>query len=289
MDIDRVRYFHVFAETGSLVKASAILFISQPALSKALKLLESEVGIALLEPEGRGLRLTEAGKHFQNTTAPLLKNWLEIPKSLQDFKTWTPTRLGSCEIFTTYFLSRLNEFTTLDSLEVHEYGPGHLEEAIAEARVDIGITYAPIPKSGIEFSEITKIRMGVFGLVDHFKEQEFPSLPFVVPLSTTKGAPSRIMGHDGWPDHLYDRNIKFRVSMMESAMQLCRKGLCVAYLPDFVVQLHNEDVLAKRKLVEFKSPLLKKNQLQSVFIIQRKNASKSTLYRQIEKSLRSLS
>lgn len=35
MDIDRVRYFTVFAETGSVVKASEILHISQPALSIA--------------------------------------------------------------------------------------------------------------------------------------------------------------------------------------------------------------------------------------------------------------
>ncbi len=54
MDIDRVRYFNVFAETGSLVKASEILHISQPALSKALRLLAVEVGAKLLESDGRG-------------------------------------------------------------------------------------------------------------------------------------------------------------------------------------------------------------------------------------------
>jgi DNA-binding transcriptional LysR family regulator len=288
MDIDRVRYFHVFAQTGSLVSASSILYISQPALSKALKQLEAEVGIALIEPEGRGLRLTEAGKQFQHETAPLLEQWMNIPNTLKNLKTWTPTRLGSFEVFTTYFLGHLTKFVTLDNLEVHEYGPGHLEEAIANGTVDIGITYLPIPKPGIEFVEITKVKMGVFGL-EHFKQMEFSELPFAIPLSPAEGTPTKVMGLDGWPDHIHERKVKYKVAMMESAMELCRKGQCVAYLPEFVVHLHNEDLLAKKRLVEIKSPLAKKDQLQSVFLIQRKGAIETTLYRQVAKAIRALS
>jgi DNA-binding transcriptional LysR family regulator len=60
MNMDRVRYFCVVANCGSLVKALEILRISQPALSKAVRVLEEEVGLKLLEREGRRLRLTEA-------------------------------------------------------------------------------------------------------------------------------------------------------------------------------------------------------------------------------------
>ena len=201
----------------------------------------------------------------------------------------TPTRLGSFEVFTTYFLGYLTQFITLDQLDVHEYGPGHLENALSEGHVDIGITYLPIPKSGIEFTEITKIKMGVFGLSDQFKNIEFNQLPFVVPLSPLEGTPSKVVGLDGWPDHIYERNVKFKVTMMESAMELCRKGQCVAYLPEFVVDLHNQDVIAKRKLIEIKSPLSKKDQLQSVFIVKRKSSVETTLYRHIAKCIRSLS
>ena len=80
MDIDRVRYFNTFAETGSLVRASEILHVSQPALSKALKTLEGEVGLRLLESDGRGLKLTEAGKRFRDETRPLLTEWINVSK-----------------------------------------------------------------------------------------------------------------------------------------------------------------------------------------------------------------
>lgn len=288
MDIDRVRYFHVFAETGSLVRASEILHISQPALSKALRLLATEVGLELIEPDGRGLKLTVAGKNFHKETGALLRQWMDLPKKLQLAETWTPTRIGSFEVFTTYFLGHLVDFVELDSLEIHEFGPGRLEQAISEDRVDIGITYVPVPKAGVNFTEVTKIRMGLFSRGDAFKNKDFADLPFVTPLLPAGGTPSRVIGLDGWPDHRFERKVKYRVTVMESALELCRKGLCVAYLPEFVVHLHNEHMKPEFRLHEIKSPIPQKDRLQSVFLIDRKGSQETTLHRQIAKCLRSL-
>jgi DNA-binding transcriptional LysR family regulator len=288
MDIDRVRYFNVFAETGSLVKASEVLHISQPALSKALRLLESETGLKLLEAEGRGLRLTADGQRFRAATGKMLRDWLSIPKHLRDQTNWNPTKLGSFEVFTTYFLSHLVEHVGLEALEIHEFGPGRLEEAIAAGTADIGITYVPVPTAGVEFTEVTRVKMGVFGVQDKFAEMEFKDLPFVIPLHPAEGTPSKVIGLDGWPDHRFERLVKFRVTMMESALELCRKGHAVAYLPEFVVQMHNEDLLAPRRLSQFECPISQKDRQQSVFLVQRKASGESKLFRQIAKCLRSL-
>lgn len=289
MDIDRVRYFHVFAETGSLVKASEVLHISQPALSKALRLLEQEVGAQLLESEGRGLRLTSAGVRFKHSTAQLLDQWMKVPENLLRGEEGVfPTRIGSFEVFTTHFLAHLTKHVELGSLELQEYSPGKLEEAIAADHVDIGITYAPIPKAGVEFIEVTKIKMGIFGL-KKFKDVELAELPFVVPLLPTEGTPSKVQGLDGWPDHKFKRQVQYRVAMMESAIELCRQGLCVAYLPEFVVQLHNHQVLPEYRLIEHESPLPQKDRKQSVFLVQRQHSKEQTLHRQIAKCLRTLS
>lgn len=288
MDIDRVRYFHVFADTGSLVRASEVLNISQPALSKALRLLATEVGLELIEPDGRGLKLTPAGKSFQKETAALLRQWLDLPKKLQMEETWTPTRIGSFEVFTTYFLGHLVDYVELDSLEIHEFGPGRLEQALTDDRIDIGITYVPVPKAGVDFMEVTKIKMGLFSRGDVFKNLEFSELPFVTPLLPAGGTPSKVMGLDGWPDHLFERKVKYRVTVMESAMELCRKGLCVAYLPEFVVHLHNEHAKAEYRLHEIKSPIPQKDRMQSVYLVDRKGSQETALHRQIAKCLRSL-
>jgi DNA-binding transcriptional LysR family regulator len=287
MDIDRIRYFHVFAETGSLVKASEILHISQPALSKALRLLEHEVGSQLLEADGRGLKLTRAGLALRKETQGLLTQWLQVANKIKQSEASSPTKIGTFEVFSTHFLRILTTFAEVSDLELHEYGPGKLEEAVVEGIVDIGITYMPIPKAGIDFIEVAKVRMGAYG-VKRYTEHAFSELPFVVPLSPVRGAPSKIVGLDGWPDHKFARKINYRVTMMESALELCRQGRCIAYLPNFIVEIHNQTVLAKFQLHELDIPVNAKDREQSVFLIQRSSTTESKLFRQIAKSVRTL-
>lgn len=61
MDLTRLRYFAAVAETGSFSRAAAALHLTQPSLSRQVKLLEAELGQALLERHGRGVVPTEAG------------------------------------------------------------------------------------------------------------------------------------------------------------------------------------------------------------------------------------
>lgn len=287
MDIDRVRYFNIFADTGSLVKASEILHISQPALSKAIKVLESEVGLQLVEADGRGLKLTQAGQRLREESSALLAHWLDLPKKIHEQEKWQPTRIASFEVFTTYFLGHLSDFLALENLEIHEFTPGQMERAVSEGKADIGITYLPIPQLGVEFLEVGNIKMGVFGL-EKFSKEEFKSLPFVIPILPREGTPSRVIGLDGWPDHKIERKVKFKVTMMESALELCRRGLAVAYLPEFVAYLHNRNVLKNFRLKELETPITQRERLQSVHLISPKGATETELHRKIAKCIRAL-
>lgn len=62
MNLHYLRVFCEVAETGSVTRAAERLHISQPAVSHQIKRLEEELGIALLEPHGRGIRLTPTGE-----------------------------------------------------------------------------------------------------------------------------------------------------------------------------------------------------------------------------------
>ncbi|WP_346699005.1 LysR family transcriptional regulator [Catenibacillus scindens] len=56
------RIFYTVANTENISRAARQLFISQPSLSKALKKLESDLGVTLFTRSSRGVRLTEEGK-----------------------------------------------------------------------------------------------------------------------------------------------------------------------------------------------------------------------------------
>lgn len=58
---DRLRVFDAVATSGSVREASEELRISGSAVSQQLRKLERELGAVLVEPAGRGIRLTAAG------------------------------------------------------------------------------------------------------------------------------------------------------------------------------------------------------------------------------------
>jgi DNA-binding transcriptional LysR family regulator len=75
VEIAQLRTLICVAELGSLSKAADRLRIAQPALSRQVRMLEEELGIALFTRHGRGMVLTEQGrdvlKHATRITAEL--------------------------------------------------------------------------------------------------------------------------------------------------------------------------------------------------------------------------
>jgi LysR family hca operon transcriptional activator len=65
MELRHLRYFIAVAETGSLTEAAKQrLHTSQPSLSRQIRDLEYEVGVALLSRGARGVELTASGRAF---------------------------------------------------------------------------------------------------------------------------------------------------------------------------------------------------------------------------------
>lgn len=64
MTLNQLRTFLAVAETGSVRAAAQDLVVTQAAVSASLAALQKSLGVALLEPDGRGLRLTLAGEAY---------------------------------------------------------------------------------------------------------------------------------------------------------------------------------------------------------------------------------
>ena len=61
VNLELYKVFYAVAKCGSLTKAAEELYISQPAVSQAIKQLESQLGGALFNRTHRGVELSEAG------------------------------------------------------------------------------------------------------------------------------------------------------------------------------------------------------------------------------------
>lgn len=64
MDFKQLRAVVTVAESGSVTKASQLLHMVQPAVSRQVSGLEDELGIALFERTRQGMQLTAAGASF---------------------------------------------------------------------------------------------------------------------------------------------------------------------------------------------------------------------------------
>ena len=72
LNLERLRVLHAVATTGSVVGAARLLHVTTSAISQQMARLERETQTHLVERQGRGIRLTEAGTLLADQAAGLL-------------------------------------------------------------------------------------------------------------------------------------------------------------------------------------------------------------------------
>lgn len=268
-----MRYFLSLARTGSITKAAELHSISPPAFSKAIRIFQEEVGHELTLPSGRGLVLTD----YARSLVPAIENiilQMDLIKKNADIQVrerGKHLRIATFEVFSTHFMTKaLSEFFPDYRCDLHEAIPGKMEELVAAGKADLALTYIPIPHSDLDHLKVQEIEMGIFGKQSKEDHKDYSETPFVVPISPVEGSPNKVRGLDGWPDDAFPRNSFYHVGMLETALGLCREGLAVAYLPKFVVNIHNEIVKRDLQLVELPMPKNFPKAKSFVYLVKRK-------------------
>jgi LysR family nitrogen assimilation transcriptional regulator len=77
MDVRALRYFVHVAEARSFSKAAAQLRVAQPALSRQVRKLESELGIELIDRSGRQIGVTDAGQLLLSRAHSLIRQFAQ--------------------------------------------------------------------------------------------------------------------------------------------------------------------------------------------------------------------
>lgn len=78
MNINQLRYVSEVEKTGSISKAAKSLFMGQPNLSKAIKELESEIGITIFKRTRQGVEPTEMGARFLSYARTIISQMDEL-------------------------------------------------------------------------------------------------------------------------------------------------------------------------------------------------------------------
>lgn len=146
MELRILRYFQAVAEELSFSKASRVLHVAQPALSRAIKGLELELDAQLLERTKRSVKLTPAGAVLLHEAGLLLGLCEEAVRKVQRTARGQEgeLRLGYIGPPTQPFLSRLlREFRRLHprvTVQLEERTPERVWEMVSKDRLDVGLT-----------------------------------------------------------------------------------------------------------------------------------------------------
>jgi LysR family transcriptional activator of nhaA len=83
VNFNHLYYFITIANLGSIVKASEVLNVTQPALSHQLRQLEEDLGQKLFDRKGRGLIVNEFGKKVYNHANKIFREADQMFESLK--------------------------------------------------------------------------------------------------------------------------------------------------------------------------------------------------------------
>lgn len=110
LDLNLLRVFVVVAESGSVTTAASRLYLTQPAVSAALRRLATSVGAPLFVRSGRGLALTSRGQRLLASSRPHLEALVQAARAPERFdpKTCDRTvRLGLSDANEAWMLAAL--------------------------------------------------------------------------------------------------------------------------------------------------------------------------------------
>lgn len=158
---------HIFiqaAETGSLTETAKKLYISQPAVSQAIKKLEEELNVKLFIRNKRSnLILTDVGREILTLAEQMqaLENRLYQTAYEENHLMGGTVRIASVPLATSLILSRVmpvfrKQFPDVE-IELFESDPLSVKNMVLEYKADIGISTSPY--LGLEHKPLLKDRI----------------------------------------------------------------------------------------------------------------------------------
>lgn len=177
VNLELYKVFYTVAKCGSLTKAGEELFISQPAVSQAIKQLERELGGTLFVRTHKGMELSETGGKqifpFVEKALSLLENAEEKYAELKDTATGV-VRICASDTVSTHFLipyiKKYHEKYPNVNLILQNGTSQETIDLLKNKKGDIGFVNLPIDDSEISLMNTVMQLHDTFVASDKFKE-----------------------------------------------------------------------------------------------------------------------
>jgi len=158
--LQQLRIIKAIASENSFTRAAEILFISQPSLSKQVKILENRLGILLINRESNKISLTEGGKLFLQYSERILALCEESCRALNDLKNGDRGSLtvGASQTIGTYLMPRVLALFAQHypqiNLKVQVDSTRFIAKNVVNRDIDIAVVGGDVPEELKKYLEI---------------------------------------------------------------------------------------------------------------------------------------
>lgn len=252
MNFNQLEYFCTAVECGSITKAAKKLFVTQPAISGAIRELEKEFSVTLFSHTRSKLSLSEDGERFYERAERLLREVETAKMQLHDLgSSRQPVRVGIPPLWgTTFFPDLLHDFGDKYpdiQLTFYEYGSARAAALVQEEELDVALVNLSLDDP----DKFHSVRIGR----DHYVAAVDPAHPLAqresVTLEELASQPLVMYNTDSVQNHSigsrFDRigvvpNILIYTSQIYTMKSMIHNNTCVSFSFASLLQDHPDIV-----------------------------------------------
>lgn len=258
MELKTLRTFVEVVRQGGFTQAAKKVFATQSTVSKAIKQLEDEIGVPLLDRMGHRSRPTAAGEIVYQRALRMLAERDDLVAELDELRGLKrgTLRLGfppiGSTLYAPLFATYRNRYPGID-IRLVEHGSDRLEELVSSGEIDLAASLLPVPED-FEWQELRREPLTVLISTRHElsrrRSLDLPALrdqPFV--LFETGFALNRII-LNACRRHGFEPAVVARSSQIDFIVELAAAGLGVAFLPRMIAEQRKHPAVRRIPLSE---------------------------------------
>lgn len=236
MDIKQLRLFSAVADLGGFSRAAVVLSIAQPALSRHIKALETDLGVQLLYRNGRGIVLTEAGKLLERRAKDILESAARAKSEIAALQSSPrgsviiamPPSVGA--VLTVPLVEQFRQKYPDISMRLMEGFSGHVLEWLLTGKIDVAVLYNAPRMSNVLTEPLLRDELFLLGAINDPSSlpnkpvlaKQLAEIPMILPARPhgLRLLSDQILGKAG-----ITPRIEIEVEAMPSTLNLVERGL----------------------------------------------------------------
>jgi len=161
MELRQLRYFVAVAEEGNISRAAKRIFLTQPALSRQIKVLEDEIGQCLLERQAHSIRLTPVGEALLREARELLRHAEQVLERVRVAECGLRLRVGYAPSLAAGLLSAAVETFTQTHpdarVELFDLTTGEMLAGLERGKLDVALSVGQQRETrGLEWTPLVR-------------------------------------------------------------------------------------------------------------------------------------